>query len=141
MKFLLPIIIVGGIFALLFLLERLFPLRPSTRSLFRRLVVNLAISALTFAVAISLVQPAAHWALQQHAEIQRVQKAGLADPSLLLYQLRLHDCDLPGGTSEGDEPELQPEAESFGKRWMRDARLLIGRSERFRCVHRRWRNA
>ncbi len=53
--------------------------------------MNLAISALTFAVAISLVQPAAHWALQQHAEIQRVQKAGLADPSLLLYQLGLHD--------------------------------------------------
>ncbi len=68
MKFLLPIIIVGGIFALLFLLERLFPLRPSTRSLFRRLVVNLAISALTFAVAISLVQPAAHWALRWSAE-------------------------------------------------------------------------
>ncbi len=48
MKFLLPIVVVGGIFALLFLLERLFPLRASTRSLFRRLVVNLAISALTF---------------------------------------------------------------------------------------------
>ncbi len=48
MKFSLPIIIVGGIFALLLLLERLFPLRPSTRSLFRRLVVNLAISAVAF---------------------------------------------------------------------------------------------
>ncbi|MFN2477464.1 MAG: hypothetical protein ABR526_14135 [Chthoniobacterales bacterium] len=68
MKFLLPIIVVGGIFALLFALERLFPLGPSTRSLLARLVVNLEISALTFAVAISLVQPPAHWALRWSAE-------------------------------------------------------------------------
>ena len=55
-------------FALLFLLERLFPLRKSTRSLLARLFVNVAISILTFIAAVALVQPAAHWALRWSVE-------------------------------------------------------------------------
>ncbi len=54
--------------ALLFLLERLFPLRKSTRSLIGRLVVNLIISAVMFMAATMLVRPAAHWALRWSAE-------------------------------------------------------------------------
>lgn len=49
--------------ALLFALERLFPLRSSTRSLIWRLIVNVAISTLTFLAAATLVRPAAQWAL------------------------------------------------------------------------------
>ena len=59
---------IGSLAVLLFLLERFLPLRKSTRSLLARLVVNIAISALTFLAAIALVQPAAHWALRWSAE-------------------------------------------------------------------------
>jgi sterol desaturase/sphingolipid hydroxylase (fatty acid hydroxylase superfamily) len=62
------VIIVGSFALLLFLLERVFPLRKSTRSLLARLAVNIAISALTFVTAVTLVQPAAHWALRWSAE-------------------------------------------------------------------------
>ena len=62
-----PLLVVG-LFALLFLLERFLPLRMATRSLLARLVVNLAISALTFVAAAGLVQPAARWALQWSAQ-------------------------------------------------------------------------
>jgi sterol desaturase/sphingolipid hydroxylase (fatty acid hydroxylase superfamily) len=57
-----PLIAVA-VFALLFVLERLFPLRKTTRSLVTRLFVNLAISVFTFIAAAGLVQPAARWAL------------------------------------------------------------------------------
>jgi sterol desaturase/sphingolipid hydroxylase (fatty acid hydroxylase superfamily) len=50
------------------LLERFFPLRKDTRALLARLVVNGAISALTFVAAVGLVQPAARWALRWSAE-------------------------------------------------------------------------
>src|SRR5476649_976426 len=62
-----PLIAVA-LFALLFLLERLFPLRKSTRALLARLFVNVAISILTFIAAVALVQPAAHWVLRWSAE-------------------------------------------------------------------------
>ena len=58
----------AGLFALLFLLERFFPLRKATRSLLARLAVNLAISALAFIAAVGLVQPAARWALRWSAQ-------------------------------------------------------------------------
>ena len=58
----------AGLFALLFLLERFFPLRKATRSLIARLAVNLAIAALAFIAAVGLVQPAAHWALRWSAQ-------------------------------------------------------------------------
>lgn len=64
---LLQSLIAIAFFALLFLLERLFPLRKSTRSLLARLFVNVAISILTFIAAVALVQPAAHWALRWSA--------------------------------------------------------------------------
>jgi sterol desaturase/sphingolipid hydroxylase (fatty acid hydroxylase superfamily) len=63
-----PIIAVGLLALLLFLLERFFPLRRNTRSLLARLVVNIAISALTFVAAAGLVQPAARWALRWSAD-------------------------------------------------------------------------
>ena len=60
-----PLIAIGT-FALLFVLERFFPLRKRTCLLIGRLLVNLSISALAFFVAAILVRPAAlatlHWA-------------------------------------------------------------------------------
>ena len=56
-------LIAVAVFALLFVLERFFPLRKTTRSLLARLFVNLAISVLTFMAAAVFVQPAARWAL------------------------------------------------------------------------------
>jgi sterol desaturase/sphingolipid hydroxylase (fatty acid hydroxylase superfamily) len=57
-----------ALFALLFASERLAPLRSDTHSLLGRLVVNVAISVLTFLAAAALVQPAARWALSWSAE-------------------------------------------------------------------------
>lgn len=57
-----------AVFALLFGLERLLPLRESTHSLLGRLLVNIAISILTFVAAAALVQPAAQWALSWSGE-------------------------------------------------------------------------
>jgi sterol desaturase/sphingolipid hydroxylase (fatty acid hydroxylase superfamily) len=56
-------LIAAAVFALLFLLERFFPLRKTTRSLIARLVVNLVIAIFTFIAAVGVVQPAARWAL------------------------------------------------------------------------------
>ena len=67
MKMLTPLI-VAGVFALLFLLERFFPLRKAMRFLLARLAVNIAISALTFVTAAGLVQPVARWALRWSAQ-------------------------------------------------------------------------
>src|SRR5207237_4209370 len=53
-----PLIVVA-ILALLFVLERLFPLRKRTRVLVGRLLVNFSISALTFLIAAVLVRPRA----------------------------------------------------------------------------------
>src|ERR1700675_1720316 len=64
LKVLAPTLVVFVLFALLFALERLFPLRQGTRSLIGRLLVNVAISALTFLAAVTLVQPGAQWALR-----------------------------------------------------------------------------
>jgi sterol desaturase/sphingolipid hydroxylase (fatty acid hydroxylase superfamily) len=63
-----PVLTIGVLALLLFFLERFLPLRQGTRSLIARLVVNLAISALTFVAAVALDQPAAHWALRWSAE-------------------------------------------------------------------------
>jgi sterol desaturase/sphingolipid hydroxylase (fatty acid hydroxylase superfamily) len=59
---------VSGIFCLFFLLERAFPLRRRTRSLFARLLVNLTMSGLAFLVAAIVVRPAALGALNWSAE-------------------------------------------------------------------------
>ena len=58
----LPIAVIAAL-ATLFVLERLFPLRRTTRALVGRLVINFALSALTFGVAMVLVKPAALGAL------------------------------------------------------------------------------
>ena len=54
---------VVALLALLFSLERFFPLRKSAHSLIGRLVINIAISVLAFLAAVTLVQPAIQWAL------------------------------------------------------------------------------
>ena len=85
---------VVAIFALLFILERFFPLRPRTRSLLGRLVVNVAVAVLTFVAAFTLVQPAARWALRWSTD----QPFGLAHfvklPSLLEFFLGFFLMDL-----------------------------------------------
>jgi sterol desaturase/sphingolipid hydroxylase (fatty acid hydroxylase superfamily) len=50
-----------GLAALLFLLERVQPLRRRTRGLASRLAVNLVVSALAFAVAAVLIRPIVAW--------------------------------------------------------------------------------
>jgi sterol desaturase/sphingolipid hydroxylase (fatty acid hydroxylase superfamily) len=62
------LVIAVAVFALLFVLERFFPLRKTTQSLLGRLFVNLAISVLTFIAAAVFVQPAARWALRWSAD-------------------------------------------------------------------------
>lgn len=51
--------LIGALYVALFLLERAYPLRRARAPLLRRLVANLAISALAFITAALLVQPAA----------------------------------------------------------------------------------
>lgn len=60
--------IIAGLFVLLFVLERFFPLRKSTHSLIARFVVNMVISALTFVTAATFVRPVAHSALRWSAD-------------------------------------------------------------------------
>ena len=57
-------LITVALFALLFALERFVPLRKGARSLIGRLLVNVTVSVLTFLAAVTLVQPAAQWALR-----------------------------------------------------------------------------
>ena len=57
------VLILGGLFVLLFIGERLIPLRQARAGLARRLLVNLSISALAIATAAALVQPAGAGAL------------------------------------------------------------------------------
>jgi len=52
-------IIVGGLFALLFVVEKIFPLRESRAGLLARLLINASLSALAFLVAALAVRPAA----------------------------------------------------------------------------------
>ncbi len=54
-------------------------------------------------------------ARQHHAVVERVQEALLGDPAFPLYQILVHDRDLPGWAAEADEAELEPVAESLGK--------------------------
>jgi sterol desaturase/sphingolipid hydroxylase (fatty acid hydroxylase superfamily) len=60
-------LIAAAVFALLFVVERLFPLRRATRSLVERFFVNLAISVFTFIAAVGLLQPAVQSALRWSA--------------------------------------------------------------------------
>jgi len=51
--------------AILFALERMFPLRKQKQLLGRRLVVNSAVAALAIAVALMIVRPVASWMLEE----------------------------------------------------------------------------
>ncbi|WP_166820060.1 sterol desaturase family protein [Thalassoroseus pseudoceratinae] len=53
----------ASVFVALFLIERFLPLRQSTRSLWHRLLINLVITGLAFAVAALLVRPSISWGL------------------------------------------------------------------------------
>ncbi|HWM24679.1 MAG TPA: sterol desaturase family protein [Chthoniobacterales bacterium] len=68
MNNLLAPILALALLVLLFVIERLFPLRKNTRSLLGRLVANLVLSALAFVAAVALVQPAVQWALRWSAD-------------------------------------------------------------------------
>ena len=61
-------LIVFGIFALLFAVEKLFPLRASRAGLLTRLVVNGAVSLLAFLVAATVVRPSALRAMNWTSE-------------------------------------------------------------------------
>jgi sterol desaturase/sphingolipid hydroxylase (fatty acid hydroxylase superfamily) len=57
-----------ALFVLLFVLEQIFPLRKRTLRLWRRLVLNLTISAIAFASAAVLVKPVGSWLLRWSSE-------------------------------------------------------------------------
>ena len=59
---------------------------------------------------------------QQHAEVERPRELRLVHPAAALDQLAMHDCDLPGGAAEGDQPELDPEPCG-----VREGRATVGR--------------
>ena len=63
------LITVGGLFVVFVVIERVWPLRRTTRSFLGRLALNLAISGLAFAAAALLVRPAVtssmNWTSQQ----------------------------------------------------------------------------
>jgi sterol desaturase/sphingolipid hydroxylase (fatty acid hydroxylase superfamily) len=88
-----PLIVVG-IFALLLVLERFFPLRKRTCVLIGRVLVNLSISAVAFFVAAILVRPAAqatlHWATAKTFGVIHL----LPLPSLFAFALSFLLMDL-----------------------------------------------
>lgn len=57
-----------GLFLVLFGLERLMPLRPHTRALWGRLLLNGCVTALAFVSATVFVHPAINWAMQLNTE-------------------------------------------------------------------------
>jgi sterol desaturase/sphingolipid hydroxylase (fatty acid hydroxylase superfamily) len=88
-----PFIVVRA-FALLFVAERFFPLRQATRSLLGRLLVNLAISVLSFIVAVGVLQPAVHSALRWSASKSFGLVRLVPLPSSLVFVLSLLLMDL-----------------------------------------------
>jgi sterol desaturase/sphingolipid hydroxylase (fatty acid hydroxylase superfamily) len=64
----LGLLLLATFFALLFILERLFPLRSRTAAILQRLLLNLTISALAFLAAAALVRPAGGWVLRWSSE-------------------------------------------------------------------------
>ncbi len=52
-------------------------------------------------------------ARQQHAEIERMQKALLADPAALLDENAMHERDLSGRSAEGHDADLGPDVKRF----------------------------
>ena len=50
---------------------------------------------------------------QQHAVVERMQKAPLGQPAALLHQFLVHDGDLAGRAAEADQAQLEPEQEGF----------------------------
>lgn len=64
----LPLVALAAFGLLLFVLERIFPLRKATRGLIGRLVINLAFSALALATVYFLVRPVVEMSFGRLAE-------------------------------------------------------------------------
>jgi sterol desaturase/sphingolipid hydroxylase (fatty acid hydroxylase superfamily) len=88
-----PLIAVTAFALLLFVAERFFPLRKATCSLLIRLFVNLAISAVTFIVAVGLLQPTVQAALRWSAggSLGLVHLVALPGPVEFVLSLLLMD--------------------------------------------------
>ena len=50
------------------------------------------------------------------AEVQRTRELAIVEPVATLDNLTVEDGNLAGGAAKGNESELHPEAEGFGKR-------------------------
>ena len=50
---------------------------------------------------------------QEHAVVQGMQEAVLADPALLLDDDAVHDRDLAGGAAEAEQRDAQPDPEGL----------------------------
>ncbi len=50
---------------------------------------------------------------QQHAVIERMEKASLGNPAAALHQLLVHDGNLAGRAAKADEAQLEPEPEGL----------------------------
>ena len=74
-------------------------------------------------------------ARQQHAVVERVQKAPLGEPAPTLDEFLVHDRDLPGGSAKTDETELEPEAEGLAKTHRPRARVLGYGGSKVDCFH------
>ena len=56
------------------------------------------------------------WAGEEHAVVERVQEAPLAEPMFFLDQYAVHDRDLAGGTAEAQRRDTNPRPECFAER-------------------------
>ena len=76
---------------------------------------------------------------QQHAVVQGMQKALLADPAATLHQLLVEDGDLSCRPAKADEADLQPEQQRFEQahrgRWLEGG---FARGQRRRFSHDRF---
>ena len=70
---------------------------------------------------------------QEHAKVERVQKAFFRHPAAPLHQLAVHDGDLSGRPAKTDESQLEPKAQGLPK-WHRE--LCLSRCGRVhpRCT-------
>src|SRR5688572_28319933 len=86
-------VVLGGLGVLLFVAERLFPLRAATRPIVERLVVNAITSSLALATAALLVSPIGRTVLGWSAESGTglVPLLGLSGPPALFATFLLMD--------------------------------------------------
>jgi hypothetical protein len=56
-------------------------------------------------------------AREQHAKIEGVQEALLADPAAFVDQHAMHQRNLTGRAAEGQDADPRPNGERFAERW------------------------